>query len=344
MVRKTELKQKQSQKVIVNINTEKRRKRSKPRQKQEAKPVQPAQPVSQSFSYLGLQSANNAQLLNSLQNSLNILYAKNKTATVAPPPSFATALAPPALIPPAPASEKIISSPTMLPKAAAPPVEAPPSVVPPELLKKSSIPPPPRVPPPPARAPPTSTAPVFPRSKAPQRVRIDEQSAIAMPVREPTEEAISTIKSNYDLDTNKDGTIKKKGNKWKNLPQQLRDKIIEEETAATPVKAKLIKDEETDTTEAEVVQKRPRKKKQQELADINEKSPVEEIKDMSKQQEPTKVEKAMLSHTLHTRTEIKQEPRQKSLLSFFPIKSSKVEVEPGDQTDYGELVSESEPF
>jgi hypothetical protein len=282
MARKTELKQKQSQKVVVNINTEKRKKRSKPRQKQEAKP---AQTISQAFPYLGLQSANNAQLLNSLQNSLNMLYAKTKTATVAPPPSFATALATPPVAAPAPVP------------APAPTLTRPPPA------------------PTPTPAPPPSAAPVYPRPRPPQRIQLDEEPAIARPVREPVAQVTGAVRGSYDLDTNKDGTVKKRGDKWKALPQEVRDLIIQEELSARPVKAKLIKDEDTNIKEA------PKAK-------FNE--------------EANKVEKAILSHALHTKTEIKPEPPPKTLLSLLPgSKSSKVAVATADETDYGELASET---
>ncbi len=322
MARKTELKQKQSQKVVVNINTEKRKKRSKPRQKQEGKPVQPAQTISQAFPYLGLQSANNAQLLNSLQNSLNILYAKTKTATVAPPASFATALTPP------PAATVAAPAPALAP---APILTRP---VPAPL-------------PTPAPAPPPSAAPVYPRPRPPQRVQLDEEPARARPVREPVAQVTGAVRGSYDLDTNKDGTVRKRGDKWKALPQEVRDLIIEEELSAKPVKAKLIKSEESDTTDAEVVQRKTRKKKQPEMLDVDKTIPIEDtnIKEAPKakfNEEANKVEKAILSHALHTKTEIKPEPPPKTLLSLLPgSKSSKVAVATGDETDYGELASET---
>jgi hypothetical protein len=333
MARKTELKQKQSQKVIVNINTEKKKKRSKPRQRQEAKPVQPAQTISQAFPYLGLQSANNAQLLNSLQNSLNMLYAKTKTATVAPPPSFATALA----TPPAPAP---VAAPTPIPTPTLAPAPAP-------ILTR---PPPPPIPTP-APAPPPSAAPVYPRPRPPQRIPAEEP-AIARPSREPVAQVTGAVRGSYDLDTNKDGTVRKRGDKWKALPQEVRDLIIEEELSAKPVKAKLIKDEED--TDAEVVQKKTRRKKQPENIEVDNSIPIEDTnvkeapKEKSKQkfnEEANKVEKAILSQVLHTKTEIKPEPPPKTLLSLLPgSKSSKVAVATGDQTDYVDLVSESESF
>lgn len=332
MARKTELKQKQSQKVVVNINTEKRKKRSKQRQKQEAKPVQPAQTISQAFPYLGLQSANNAQLLNSLQNSLNMLYAKTKTATVAPPPSFATALTPP------PAAT--VAAPTPIPTPTLAPAPAP-------ILTR---PPPPPIPTP-APAPPPSAAPVYPRPRPPQRVQLDEEPARARPVREPVAQVTGAVRGSYDLDTNKDGTVRKRGDKWKALPQEVRDLIIEEELSAKPVKAKLIKSEESDATDAEVVKRKPRKKKEPEMLDVDKTIPIEDtnIKEMSKEkpkakfnEEANKVEKAILSHALHTKTEIKPEPPPKTLLSLLPgSKSSKVAVATGDETDYGELASET---
>ena len=383
MARKTELKQKQSQKVVVNINTEKRKKRSKPRQKQEAKPVQPSQTISQAFPYLGLQSANNAQLLNSLQNSLNILYAKNKTATVAPPPSFATALAtppapapvpvtvsapitlprPPVVRTPTPPRAPVpvtFSSPITLPRPPVvrtptapvpvtvsapitlprPPVVTTPTLVPlPTVSFPSLTRPPPPPPPPPPRAPPLPTAvPVLPKQRAPQRLQSDGQ-----PAREPVAKVTGAVRSGYDLDTNKDGTVKKRGDKWKSLPQEVRNLIIQEELAATPVKARRIKNDQDTETDTEVVKRKPRKKKEPEMLEVDKTIPIEDtnIKETISET-PSKVEQSLLSQVLYGRTEMKPEPPPKTLLSLLPdSKSSKVAVA---TADYGELVSKTQPF
>jgi hypothetical protein len=394
MARKTELKQKQSQKVVVNINTEKRKKRSKPRQKQEAKPVQPAQTISQAFPYLGLQSANNAQLLNSLQNSLNILYAKNKSGVTAPTPAsglgFTTALAPAAPVPvpvtvsapitlpkppvvttpptapvpvtvsapitmpkppvvrtppAAPAAPVTVSAPITLPR---PPVVTTPTLVPlPTVSFPSLTRPPPPPPPPPPRAPSLPTAvPVLPKQRAPQRLQSDGQPAIGQPAREPVAKVTGAVRSGYDLDTNKDGTVKKRGDKWKSLPQDVRNLIIQEELAATPVKARRIKNDQDTETDTEVVKRKPRKKKEPEMLEVDKTAPIEDtnIKETISET-PSKVEKSLLSQVLYGRTEMKPEPPPKTLLSLLPdSKSSKVEVATGDETDYGKLVSKTQPF
>jgi hypothetical protein len=204
-------------------------------------------------------------------------------------------------------------------------------------------------PPPPPREP--KAAPVYPKSRPPQRIPAEEP-AIARPSREPVAQVTGAVRGSYDLDTNKDGTVRKRGDKWKALPQEVRDLIIQEELAAKPVRAKLIKDEED--TDAEVVQKKTRRKKQPENIEVDNSIPIEDTnvkeapKEKSKQkfnEEANKVEKAILSQVLHTKTEIKPEPAPKTLLSLLPVKASKVAIAPaGDDTDYGDLVSESESF
>jgi len=130
---KTKQKQSQRQSVIVNIKTEAPRQSREPSTKSKEqeksklqKPPKPTKPYTQpqTIPYLGLQSANNAQLLNSLQTSLAAIYRSNQSnafsqATPTPAPTPMPTPAPisrPLLMPPIPAPTPApISRPLIIP-------------------------------------------------------------------------------------------------------------------------------------------------------------------------------------------------------------------------------------
>jgi hypothetical protein len=250
MVRKTELKQKQSQKVIVNINTEKRKKRSKPKQRQEAKPVKPAQ--SQAIPYLGLQSANNAQLLNSLQTSLAAIYRGTQSNTLSqatPAPTLA------------PFSQPMLTGPVTQTKANPPLMITMPSSKPlitaVETRTPSSKPPPLRLtdaelmPPPPPRPPKA-----FKNVKV-DTVNTDTETEFITPKRKTAkdlktgrivEEITPGKVEELGLRYNKDGTINQKSKAFRSLTREEQQDILdsqalsirskEREKKITPVKEK----------------------------------------------------------------------------------------------------------
>jgi hypothetical protein len=257
MVRKTELKQKQSQKVVVNINTEKRKKRSKPRQKQEAKPVKPAQAIP----YLGLQSANNAQLLNSLQTSLAAIYRGTQSNTL----SQAT----PAPIP-APFSQPMLTGPVTQTKANPPLMITMPSSKPlltavetrtPSLrLTDAEL-----MPPPPPRPPKA-----FKNVKV-ETLNTDTETEFITPKRKTAKDLktgriVEEIKpgkvEELGLRYNKDGTINQKSKAFRSLTREEQQDILdsqalsirtkEREKKLTPVKEKnlvenIVKEHKTHT-------------------------------------------------------------------------------------------------
>lgn len=71
-------KQQQTQKVVINIDTKKRKQKKRAPRGVSTKQIQPQQVQTQSIpsipTYLGLQTANNAQLLNSLTNTINTIF------------------------------------------------------------------------------------------------------------------------------------------------------------------------------------------------------------------------------------------------------------------------------
>ena len=70
--------QKQEQKVVINIDSKKRKQKRRAPRGVSTKQIKPQQVQTQSIpsipTYLGLQTANNAQLLNSLNNTINTIF------------------------------------------------------------------------------------------------------------------------------------------------------------------------------------------------------------------------------------------------------------------------------
>jgi hypothetical protein len=274
---KTKQKQSQRQSVIVNIKTEapkQRRKRStKSKGQEESKPSKSSsQP--QTIPYLGLQSANNAQLLNSLQTSLAAIYRANQSnafsqATPTPTPTPMLTPAPisrPLLMPPIPESKPLLSA-VETRKLRPPPLQ---------ITNAELMPPPPsRLP----KAPPlTNPKNVAFKNVSVETVNTDTESEFEKPKRKTAkdlktgrivEEITPETIDKFGLTYKKDGTINKKSKAWKNLtPAQQQDildsqalslRTKEREEKLTPVKEKetilenIIKEHKTHT-KTEIVQ------------------------------------------------------------------------------------------
>lgn len=218
---KQKQKQSQVQNVVVNVGY-KRRSSNKEKSQQQSVVSKQAIPQQQALPYLGLQSANNAQLLNSLQASLTALYSQHNKQQ-----QLLTA-------PPLPATQGF-QRPKMVP-----PSEAPPTLLPP---------------PPPTTPKRNSTLSQKPAPPPPQTSYNATQKSVtfssnAPPTSTPIAETVATrrnwTKSDFDLDTNKDGTVRKKGDKWRMLTEEQKQDIKDEELRNRPVRATRIKGQPND--------------------------------------------------------------------------------------------------
>lgn len=224
-------KQKQEQKVIINIDT-KRKKRQKRRQQMHSKQdIQPriVQPQSNLAipSLLGLQTANNAQLLTSLSNTINTMFKAHANKT----PEFSRAVS---------TTTPIETPPQQNALATAAPPQAPPQA--PQLI-------PPQPPSRPRRT--TATLPPQPPSESeieivPQRRRkkllIEESENTVLAEQIPTTRKKIDI-DNLNVEFNQNGTVKKRGLKWAALSPEQQQAIRDEEALTRPVKAKKVVDE-----------------------------------------------------------------------------------------------------
>lgn len=223
--KKDNIKQKQSQvqKVVVNVVQPKRRtnKRRATQKVTARQPTQQAQ-ISQSIPYLGLQSANNAQLLNSLQATLSTLYTAhtNKNKLLSAPETSATqhfgTTVMPTLTPPAPP---------------APPMLVPPTPAPPNQPPQQLMPPPP-------------PSPEQRRKKKKTKLVIDDASTDEL-VEPPQATRVTTPPPPAKLDIaslgvrfNQDGTVRKRGAEWASLSPEQKEAIRTQEQLTRPVRAK----------------------------------------------------------------------------------------------------------
>jgi hypothetical protein len=277
--------QRQSQNVIVNVKTEapkQRRKRStKSKGQEESKPSKPSSQA-QTIPYLGLQSANNAQLLNSLQTSLAAIYRGNQSNT------FSQATAPTPVPTPAPISRPLLMAPetptarTNTPLMITMPPSKPllsavetrtPSLKPPPLrITDAELmpPPPPR---PPKAAPLTNPKNVAFKNVSVETVNTDTESEFEKPKRKTAkdvktgrivEEITPVTIEQFGLTYNKDGTINQKSKAFRSLPPEKQQDLLdsqalsirtkEREKKLTPVKEKeknlvenIIKEHKTHT-------------------------------------------------------------------------------------------------
>lgn len=328
---KQKQKQSQIQNVVVNVHSKVQRSRkATTTQRQTAVPQQQEQQKQYAGlpagAYLGLQSANNAQLLNSLQATLTSLHQQNnrhnqlynapalpaaapqqgyQAANIVPPPPHQPQLIPrpqppPQLQPPPPVAVPVPSQPVFQtpkhlnnPPAYRPPlsqqqqqVQQPQSILKnvPSTSKKVRIQEmsPSPLPAPPLSAPPFSsqspTTPPLPQVLTPKsqesqpssksKSKIKKKSPIQfvietdddesedfqtpLPPPPPTARKKSAVIERIPppegvvFEYNRNGTIKKTTKGWRNLPDELKQQYILEETAVRPVLAKPMPEEKED--------------------------------------------------------------------------------------------------
>lgn len=370
---KTKQKQKQiqSQNVVVNVAYHHKKRGPSKRQQQpqasNSKPIQqPQQQLSQAIPYLGLQSANNAQLLNTIHTSLTALYSQhNKQLTSVPPSNGFQA---PRLIPQPPAPPTVVNVHQASTPAPAPPVvnvNTPAPVVnvhtpaqpapivniqtpaPPAARRFSDAPVAVRAPintntthtpiaPPSIIQPSTPQAEFIPLGEPAQRRRSVEFSDNPSPALPPPPVLVDLLVREHGLKYNKNGSVNQRSREWNKLPVEVKDKILAQQQK--PVKAKLIPDDPNtvmldDAASVKLVTKR---KKAPANLEIDEDAELEEYVDKS--YKSARIPKAMDAHKIHTHTEMKPEShhQQKSFLGLFPPSNKVVPTTYDDtDTDYG---------
>jgi hypothetical protein len=229
---KQKQKQQQSQNVVVNIGSTQRRKRDAQQSSQQQPTRQQQQ--QQSIPYLGLQSANNAQLLQSLQTTLTALYGKNNKIPQQAPIYQTPSLPLPQQAPePEPEPEQQIQLPS------APPASTP--VAQPIISNKRQIfskLPQAQVLETPSAPPQKSIVRFFETTRKPQ----PPPATTPLP---PPDALVGLLSKEYDLDYNKNGTIKQTTAKFTRLPKDVQMALIQEQSLNKPAKAKAVTEKTT---------------------------------------------------------------------------------------------------
>lgn len=238
-------KQKQEQKVIINIDT--KRKKKQKRRAPSRQVIIPQKVATQSNvaipSLLGLQTANNAQLLTSLTNTINTMFKAQANKT----PEFNRAVAPPTTPIGTPSTPALAPSPAPqvipLPPAAAPQLTPPPQpslTQPPQTRRTNQL-----LPPPPPQS--ESEMEIVPRRRRKKVVLIEEPEKPVLAEKIPTTTPKIDV-SSLNVRFNQDGTVRKRGSEWASLSPEQQQAIRTQEALSKPVRARKFDDvpEQTD--------------------------------------------------------------------------------------------------
>lgn len=378
-VKKQKQKQKQHQaqvqNVVVNVGYKRRKQRQK-EQHQSTTVSKQQLPQQQAIPYLGLQSANNAQLLNTLQASIAALYKNNKELSSVPATNgFQTA----SLLPPQPQPQSQLAPPPSAPQL------APPQLAPPPPPQRAS-PRPPNYPPPQFNNQNQQSSmkqPPQPSQRTPQAYAVSETSQQSAPssttsskrgvsfqlppggalpppgvlrslveknlgqsLPEPPTPTPSlapslkgSSKSKGEPVYNKNGTIDKRSKWFKNLPPDERQQLILEETINKPARGKLVKDDGYDT-DVEVTLPEKMKKEPAARNLANDMTVAAEAIPPSILPHQANITEALNTHRTHSHIEIKPQTPVKNILSYF-IKQSNNKVAIADaDTESGDATQQ----
>lgn len=334
---KQKQKQSQSQSVVVNIATPRRRKKAtnNNNKQQQSSAVTQQQQQQQAIPYLGLQSANNAQLLNTLQTSLTQLYHqqnKQKQLFTAPALPATQGYQSTSLLPPAPQPTTPQAQPVLLPQT--PQAETIPK---PATAKRSlfSV----------RFASNKETTPPPPGSREPLP---PPEALISLASKDNKNIAKS---AENGLKYNKDGSIDKRSKAFKSLPENERGQLVLEETMNRPIRARPVKDN-GDDSELDTIAIIPKKVKRS-----GKTNPTQliisdaKVEDLTPEYTAAKVAGALNGHKIHGHTDMKPESstfKQNNVWAFANNANKVFPAEPpfkmiDTDTEYGnDITSEIE--